>query len=166
MLMLLRVHCVCVKVQEVQSSRSPPPTSTTEQKTRPPPLHTRYPLVSTSIEDLFYCSLVRPRSRSLARSFTRTRAPARARARPCARARACTLARTFHAEAALFQTDLWVRPIFKVLRTERRGAKFADLRAYSLFLSSFSIPSPETHGEGDTLQLRKANAVQKGQPNW
>lgn len=56
--------CVCVKVQEVQSSRSPPPTSTTEQKTRPPPLHTRYPLVSTSIEDLFYRSLVQTRSRT------------------------------------------------------------------------------------------------------
>lgn len=56
--------CACVKVQEVQSSRSPPPTSTTEQKTRPPPLHTRYPLVSTSIEDLFYRSLVQTRSRT------------------------------------------------------------------------------------------------------
>lgn len=75
--------CVCVKVQEVQSTRSPPPTSTTEQKTRPPPLHTRYPLVSTSIEDLFYRSLVQTRSRAY----------------------------TFHAGAALFQTDLWVRPI-------------------------------------------------------
>ena len=58
------VCCACVKVQEVQSSRSPPPTSTTEQKTRPPPLHTRYPLVSTSIEDLFYRSLVQTRSRT------------------------------------------------------------------------------------------------------
>lgn len=67
-LLLLRVHCVCVKVQEVQSSRSPPPTSTTEQKTRPPPLHTRYPLVSTSIEDLFYRSLVRTCVRTLAGS--------------------------------------------------------------------------------------------------
>lgn len=65
LILLLRVHCVCVKVQEIQSSRSPPPTSTTEQKTRPPPLHTRYPLVSTSIEDLFYRSLVRTRARSL-----------------------------------------------------------------------------------------------------
>ena len=64
LILLLRVHCVCVKVQEIQSSRSPPPTSTTEQKTRPPPLHTRYPLVSTSIEDLFYRSLVRTRVRA------------------------------------------------------------------------------------------------------
>lgn len=74
-----------------ESSRSPPPTSTTEQKTRPPPLHTRYPLVSTSIEDLFYRSLA-------SNAFSRARARARSFARvPCG-------------GRALFQADLWVRP--------------------------------------------------------
>lgn len=164
MLMLLRVHCVCVKVQEVQSSRSPPPTSTTEQKTRPPPLHTRYPLVSTSIEDLFYCSLVRPRSRAPVLAFALAR----------------LLAHTFRAEAALFQADLWARPIFKVLRTMERGVKFAYLRRSPPLTPPPAATSPrrrrrrrrhagrrsfaarcssssETRREGDTLQLRKAS---------
>lgn len=62
--------CVCQGAGGSESSRSPPPTSTTEQKTRPPPLHTRYPLVSTSIEDLFYRSL-QTLSRAYARSLVR-----------------------------------------------------------------------------------------------
>lgn len=119
--------CVCVKVQEVQSSRSPPPTSTTEQKTRPPPLHTRYPLVSTSIEDLFYRSLVQTRSRTrsmrgqhyfrLIYGSGRFYGPARSRA-----------------HAATRRTDTPTRRLAPV--GERRSAKFADL--HGSLLSPYS----------------------------
>jgi len=65
--MLLLVHFACVRVSRCRRFRAPAhrhPHLQQKEKTRAPPLHTRYPLVSTSIEDLFYRSLVQTRSRT------------------------------------------------------------------------------------------------------
>lgn len=123
---------VCVKVQEVQSSRSPPPTSTTEQKTRPPPLHTRYPLVSTSIEDLFYRSLVQTRSRTRSMRGQHYFRLIYGSGRFYGSAR-------LRAHAATRRTDTPTRRVAPV--GERRSAKFADLRG-SLLSPDLRLYSP------------------------
>lgn len=142
---------VCVKVQEVQSSRSPPPTSTTEQKTRPPPLHTRYPLVSTSIEDLFYRSLVQTRSR------TRSMRGQHYFRLIYGSGRDSTGPRGF----ALARRDSPARRLAPV--GESRSAKFADPRGF--LLSPYSRLYPPLRRVKATrcnitrLLMRKVNAV-------